>query len=76
MNYPPILMKKSTAALYVDMSVAAFEREVIAGRMPQPILIGGKDHWDRRAIENALDALSGRVKDWRERSPLYESLQT
>ena len=70
MTYPPILMKKATAAQYVDMSVAAFEREVLAGRLPQPVLIGGKDHWDRRAIESALDALTGGVKDWRSRSPL------
>lgn len=71
MTYPPLLMKKATAAAYVDMSVAAFEREVIAGRFPQPVLVGGRDHWDRRAIEKALDALTGGVKDWREGSPLY-----
>lgn len=72
-NYPPILMLRRTAAAYCDVSEVAFEREVAVGRLPQPVLFGGKEHWDRRAIEAAIDALTGGVKDWRAESPLYKN---
>tara|TARA_R110000824_G_scaffold138933_3_gene303864 strand:+ start:711 stop:923 length:213 start_codon:yes stop_codon:yes gene_type:complete len=67
-------MLRRTAAAYCDVSEAAFEREVAVGRLPQPVIFGGKEHWDRRAIEAAIDALTGgSVKDWRDDSPLYKN---
>jgi len=71
MNYPPRLMTRKTACTYCDISAAAFEREVVAGKLPQPVVFGGRDHWDRKAIDAALDALTGVANDWRSRSPLY-----
>lgn len=55
----PGMMKRRTAAAYLDMSEQAFEREVLAGRLPQPISIGARDHWRKDAIDAALDALAG-----------------
>jgi predicted DNA-binding transcriptional regulator AlpA len=55
----PASMKRKTAAEYLDMSEAAFEREVAAGRLPPPVTIGGRAHWKRAAIDKALDLLTG-----------------
>lgn len=55
----PQAMKRKTAAEYVDLSEAAFEREVLAGKLPQPILLGGRDHWYREALDRALAHLAG-----------------
>lgn len=74
MTYPPQMMKRKTAAQYCDMSEAAFEREVIAGRLPQPVILGGRDHWHRPSIDKALSHLAGDWSaDWRKDSPLYAS---
>lgn len=55
----PAMMKRKTAAEYLDMSEAAFEREVLAGRLPSPVTIGGRPHWKRDAIDRAMDMLTG-----------------
>ncbi|MGC1269942.1 MAG: hypothetical protein WA842_05015 [Croceibacterium sp.] len=53
------MLKRSSAAAYLDMSEKAFEREVANGRLPQPIILGGRNHWCRNAIDKALDQLTG-----------------
>lgn len=55
----PQSMKRKTAAEYVDLSEAAFEREVAAGRLPAPISLGGRDHWSRDALDAAIRLLAG-----------------
>lgn len=68
----PRMMLRATAAAYLDMPVSAFEKEVAAGRLPIPILIGGKERWDRTKIDKALDVINGDdVPDWRIGHPLY-----
>ena len=67
----PAMMLQKTAAAYVELSVAAFEREIIAGNLPGPVKLGGKDHWHRRELDDALDKLTGRAIDWRKESKLY-----
>lgn len=55
------------AAAYVGLSPALFEAEVAAGRYPKPTRHGGSDRkaarkvWDVKALDDAMDALSGRV---------------
>ena len=63
----PRMMKRKTAAEYVDMSESAFEAEVARGTLPGPVLVGGRDHWCIKALDSALDALSGQggVPDYR-----------
>jgi hypothetical protein len=68
----PRMMKRGLAALYCDLASAAFEREVAAGRLPSPVLLGGEEHWCRRDLDQALDNLTGAgAPDWRSRTKLY-----
>lgn len=55
----PRMMRRKTAAEYCDLSEAAFEREVIACRLPCPVALGGREHWDRLALDRALAVLTG-----------------
>lgn len=70
----PRMMKRRTAAAYLDLSEAELEREVAAGRLPVPVQLGKAEHWDRGALDKALEYLSGGGEgDWRSRSNLYRS---
>lgn len=55
----PRMLKRQTAAEYCDMSVAAFEREIVAGRLPSPVMLGGREHWCKNALDKALDQIAG-----------------
>lgn len=55
----PEMLGQRDAADYCSLSIAAFEREVYAGRLPAPVRFGGKDHWRKAAIDKALDILTG-----------------
>lgn len=55
----PAAMKRATAAAYLDMSKDAFLREVRAGRMPGPFILGGRDHWRKESIDAAINHLTG-----------------
>ena len=55
----PRMMKRKTAAEYCDLSESAFEREVLAGRLPCAIVLGGRDHWDVHALDAALNQIAG-----------------
>lgn len=68
--YWPAMMLRKTAAAYLDMPEAAFEREVISGRLPMPILFGGKERWSREQINVYLSNLTD-GDDWRATSNLY-----
>lgn len=41
------------------MSEASFIREVQAGRLPDGVMIGGRMHWRRDALDRAIDRLTG-----------------
>lgn len=73
MTYPdwPRLMKRPTAARYCDMTSAAFEREVMTGRLPTPQMFEDGERWDRVSLDEALDRLFGRTgkRDWRKEQP-------
>ena len=62
----PGAMKRATAAAYLDMGVAAFEREIDAGNLPYGFMLGGSLHWSRAALDRHLEKLEGGpVRDWR-----------
>lgn len=68
----PRLMTKTTLAMYLDITPAEVEKEVVAGRLPMPVRIGSRDHWSRTAVDASVDHISGeRVNDWRAGQPLY-----
>ena len=69
----PRMMRRSTAALYCDLTVTDFEREVVAGRLPQPVDFGGAEHWSRVQVDEHLDRLTGdKLPDWRARAKIYQ----
>jgi len=70
-NILPAMMLRRTAAAYCDLSEAAFEREVNAGRLPCPVMFGGKPHWYRVALDKDLERIAGVKNDWRKDSPVY-----
>lgn len=53
----PRLLSRAQAAAYCSLSLQGFSQWVKQGRLPRPIL--GTARWDRKAIDAALDALSG-----------------
>ena len=70
----PRLMRRSTAALYCDMTAPDFEHQVIAGHLPQPVMLGGKEHWSRVQIDEAIDRMTGaKLDDWRDDAPIYKN---
>jgi len=70
----PAMMKRPLAARYCDLSIAEFEREVMAGRLPSPVVLGDREHWSRAQLDKALAVLTGEEQaDWRKGSPLYKA---
>ena len=65
----PRMMKRVTAARYVDLATAKFLQEVASGRLSPPVTLGGEEHWDRSALDTDLDRIAGRVTDWRKEQP-------
>ena len=55
----PAAMRKERAASYLDLTVAAFEREVLTGRLPQPTVLDGKERWLKAAIDKAIQGQDG-----------------
>jgi len=65
-------MRRVTAAAYLDMKSDELEREVTAGNLPLPIRVGKEDRWNRAALDQWLDRLTGDSRpDWRSKSKLY-----
>jgi len=67
----PRLLSREQAAAYCGLSVHTFSAWTRAGRIPLPL--SGTARWDLRAIDRALDLLSGlsliaedsALDDWR-----------
>lgn len=43
----PAAMTRKTLAAYLDISEAAIEREIVAGRLPHGFVLGNRTHWSR-----------------------------
>ena len=61
----PSMMRLKTAAAYCELSVADFEREIIAMRLPMPVKLGSHEHWSKAKIDEALERIAGSSHDWR-----------
>jgi hypothetical protein len=63
------MMRRKTAAEYLDMTEAAFVREVQAARMPASVMLGGREHWYRAALDRQLELIAGspETDDYRKR---------
>lgn len=53
----PRLLSKAAAATYCGLTSGGYDAWVRAGRLPGPI--AGTHRYDRKAIDSALDRLSG-----------------
>ena len=58
-NVPPRGLCRDQAAEFVGLSAGAFTEQVKAGILPPPISFGRRKVWDVRALDTALDRLSG-----------------
>lgn len=67
----PQMMTRKLAADYCCLSEAQFEREIIDGRLPNPVKLGGRDHWHKPALDQHLERIAGQAYDWRSESPIY-----
>ncbi len=67
----PAMMLRKNAARYCDLTEEAFEREVVAGRLPMPVIFGERPHWHRATLDKHLERIAGAVNDWRSKSPVY-----
>lgn len=63
----PAMLSKKTALAYLDLTEAAFEKEIAAGRLPDGVLFGGRAHWYKAALDKALAVIAGEVVDDPER---------
>jgi prophage regulatory protein len=53
----PEMMRQRTAAAYLDLSESAFIREVYRGTLPNPVLLGGRQSWNRQQLDGAVARL-------------------
>jgi hypothetical protein len=60
--YPPRMMNADRAAAYVDISKTKFLEGVEKGVWPLARDVDGLPRWDRRDLDAAVDAMSGRTK--------------
>jgi hypothetical protein len=67
------MMRRATAARYLDLTAAEFDREVAAGKLPMPIKLGKDEHWSRIALDERLAEMSGQhvQTDWRKNQKAY-----
>jgi hypothetical protein len=66
------MLTKPLAAAYCGLARVAFDRAVAAGQLPDCITIAGQELWDRIALDQSLDRLTGGgQRDWRREQPLY-----
>lgn len=71
----PEMMLKRDAAEYCSLSIAKFEQEVLAGRLPGPVRFGGKEHWRKSAIDRALDIITGDMPMMGDEAPYRKKLR-
>jgi hypothetical protein len=69
----PAMMRRPWAAAYCCLTVPEFEREVAAGRLSAPVMLGGAESWSRAQLDEDLAGILGRravaANDWERRQP-------
>lgn len=68
------MMRRPMAADYCQLSVPDFEREIVDGRLPGPVMLGKHEHWSKALLDTALAAIAGGAdNDWRRKCGLYDA---
>jgi predicted DNA-binding transcriptional regulator AlpA len=52
-------LDREESAIYVGVTLAAFDQMVINGRLPKPVDLDGELVWDLVQLDRAFDRLSG-----------------
>lgn len=73
-NIAPRGLSREEAAAYVGLSPSAFADQVAARALPQAIKWGRRAVWDRRALDVALDRLSGLTEGSDEQAAIGEAI--
>ena len=58
----PAAMTRKTVLEYLEIGEASLEREIIAGRLPSAVMIGGRQHWHKDAVDKALERIAGGIE--------------
>lgn len=59
--YPPLLMRRDTAAAFLDLSATTFDRWIADGYLKPGTRVGGVRVWHRADLEAAADRLLNRA---------------
>jgi predicted DNA-binding transcriptional regulator AlpA len=73
--YPPRAFDADRAGAYVGLSRSKFLELVDVGDAPQPIDLGGCPRWDRRKLDDWLDAKNEYIKKPSRKKTLADLLQ-
>src|SRR3546814_16646306 len=65
----PAMMTRQLAADYCCLSIAQFEREIVSGRLPAPVNLGGAEPWHKPTLDRYLEQIAGGATDWGKGSP-------
>lgn len=75
MPHWPAMMRRALAADYCGLSIAGFEREILAGKLPAPVRLGERELWSKVQLDQSLAVITGEAQaDWRIGSPLYRDV--
>lgn len=70
----PRMMRRSTAALYCDLTPSEFDKAVATGELPMPATVAGVKLWSKTNLDDNLSSIAGEsAGDWRKQQPLYAS---
>src|SRR3546814_15112663 len=59
----PAMMTRQLAADYCCLSIAQFEREIVSGRLPAPVNLGGAAHWHKPTLDRYLENGRGSCRE-------------
>lgn len=55
----PRMLKRTSVCAYLELSVAELEREIVAGRLPHPVMLGNSLHWSQVEIDAYIERMTG-----------------
>ena len=61
----PALLKRQTLARYLDISTTTLDKEVAAGRLPEPVMFGGNKHWRKSDVDRMIDGTARTIDEAR-----------
>jgi predicted DNA-binding transcriptional regulator AlpA len=72
MEVEPLLISDRQAARLAGISRATWQRHRVAGKIPEPIKLGGKVLWNKREVTCWIDAGCPDAKSWNTMRPRFK----